>query len=154
MLGVNDVVTAWVRKNLALITACVGVAVLVVAGLYVLNQLQKPKVVIAGTTFLTELKVHDSDKARGLSGREGLADKHAMTFVFDGMGERCFWMKDMRFSIDIAWLDQHKKVVAVEQNVAPETYPQNFCHQGQYVIEFTSGTIQKYGISRGDTAIF
>lgn len=146
--------TAWVRKNLALITACIGVVVLLVGGLYVFSKLQKPKVLISGTTFVTELKVNPADRARGLSGREGLADKQAMTFVFDGVGERCIWMKDMRFSIDIAWLDHQKKIVAVEKNVSPETYPQNFCHQGQYVIEFKSGTLQKYSISSGDTAIF
>jgi uncharacterized membrane protein (UPF0127 family) len=154
MLGANVVVTAWVRKNLALITACIGVAILLVGGLYVFGQLQKPKVLISGTTFVTELQINEADRARGLSGRDELGDKQAMTFVFDSVGERCIWMKDMQFSIDIVWLNEQKKIVAVEQNVTPETYPQNFCHPGQYVIEFKSGTLQKYSISSGDTAIF
>lgn len=146
--------TAWVRKNLALVTACIVVACLIAGGIYVFSQLTKPTVTVSGTKFTTEFKTTAAERTQGLSGRKSINEKHTMLFAFEDMKERCFWMKDMKFSIDIVWLDQSKKVVAVEQNVSPDTYPQNFCHQAQYVVEFRAGSLQKYTISIGDTVIF
>lgn len=145
---------AWVRKNLALLTACIVVVCLIVGGVYVFTQLNKPKLHIAGKTFTTEFKATEAERRQGLSGRKSLSDEHTMTFVFDNMAERCFWMKDMRFNIDIAWLDYNKNIVAIEQNVSPNTYPQNFCHNAQYVVEFNAGVIQNAAIHTGDPVIF
>lgn len=77
----------------------------------------------------------DAEKAKGLGGVENLPAKTALVFPYDQERQLCFWMKDMKFSIDMIWLDTNKKIVAIEENVAPDTYPQTFCHTGQYVIE-------------------
>ncbi len=82
----------------------------------------------------------EQDKALGLSGRQGLPASRGMLFVFDQPAERCMWMKDMKFSIDILWLDTDKKIVAVEKNLSPPTYPNTFCNAGsQYVLEVSAG---------------
>lgn len=91
-------------------------------------------------------------RSKGLSGRESLADHSAMVFVFDAQAERCFWMKDMRFAIDIVWLDSKKHVTAVEKNIQPSTYPSNFCHNGQYVVELKAGQADIASIRVGDPA--
>jgi hypothetical protein len=54
---------------------------------------------------------------QGLSGRESL-DVDGMLFVFDESVIRTFWMKDMRFAIDIIWLNDGK-VIGVENDVQP-----------------------------------
>ena len=57
--------------------------------------------------------VADTPEARqqGLSGRAGLGESEGMLFVFPKDGEYAFWMKDMRFSIDILWLSGNGTIV-------------------------------------------
>lgn len=43
-------------------------------------------------------------REKGLSGREGLGPEEGMYFVFDRPDTYAFWMKDMRFPIDILWI--------------------------------------------------
>lgn len=100
------------------------------------------------------LEVADTAEARqlGLSGRETLQDDAGLLFVFDEPGRQCFWMKDMKFSIDIIWLDANKKIVQLEKNIAPSTYPNTFCaDNAQYVVELKAGQIRDAKIARGQT---
>lgn len=99
-----------------------------------------------------KLEVADTAEARqqGLSGREKLKDDEGLLFVFNQPGRQCFWMKDMKFSIDIIWLDANKKVVQLEKNIAPSTYPNTFCaDNAQYVIELNAGQVRDAKIARG-----
>ena len=41
---------------------------------------------------------------KGLSGRDNLADDEGMFFVFEKSDIYPFWMKDMKFAIDIIWI--------------------------------------------------
>lgn len=91
------------------------------------------------------------DLSKGLGGRSNMPKNHGMLFVYDNAGIHCHWMKDMRFALDMIWLDESKKVIKVQENIAPETYPQNFCPDSpaKYVIELNAGTVyelnrQKY----------
>ena len=84
-----------------------------------------------------------SERTKGLSGRESLAQKSGMLFIFDAAGEQCMWMKNMRFSIDMLWLNEKKDIVKIQNSVAPETYPESFCAPGvKYVIELNSGDVK------------
>lgn len=99
-----------------------------------------------------KLEVADTAEARqqGLSGRAKLKDDEGLLFVFDQTGRQCFWMKDMKFSIDIIWLDANKKVVQLEKNIAPSTYPNTLCaDNAQYVIELNAGQVRDAKIARG-----
>jgi uncharacterized membrane protein (UPF0127 family) len=86
---------------------------------------------------------------KGLSGTKKLSFNQGMIFVYDRQVERCFWMKEMRYNLDIIWVDAVRKVTAVEQNLAPKTYPQKFCHKGKYVIELNAGEAAKANIKQG-----
>ncbi len=43
-------------------------------------------------------------REKGLSGREGLGPDEGMLFIFEKLDTYAFWMKDMRFPIDILWI--------------------------------------------------
>ena len=44
-------------------------------------------------------------RALGLGNRSNIASDQAMLFIFDTSDRYGFWMKDMRFPIDMLWLD-------------------------------------------------
>lgn len=91
-------------------------------------------------------------RVRGLSGRTSLAPFHGMLFSFDEVGRHSIWMKDMRFSIDILWLDEERRIVEIAPQVAPETYPATFAPTtpARYVIELPGGTAQRLGLMVGE----
>lgn len=105
--------------------------------------------------FNVEVVEKKNDLAIGLSGRRYLSSEQGMLFVMGKESRHSFWMKDMYFPIDIVWLDRNLKVVDITENVSPESYPKTFTPTipAYYVIEVLSGSVEKWGIKKSDTAI-
>lgn len=102
--------------------------------------------------------IADTEKTReqGLSGTKSLSPDQAMLFVFDSNNRWAIWMKDMNYPIDIVWLDDSKKVVDFETEVAPDTYPTKSFFpdvDARYVVELKSGTVKKKAIRIGDQVV-
>jgi uncharacterized protein len=72
---------------------------------------------VGNNQYQTEVSRTSEERARGLSFRDELCEDCAMLFVFDDPGQYGFWMKDMRFSLDIFWI-QDGKVIHKESNVS------------------------------------
>lgn len=85
-----------------------------------------------------------------------MAQDQGMLFVFNAPDTVCFWMKDMRFSLDIIWLDAQKEVVHIEKNVSPETFPKTYCPDkpAQYVIELNAGEAARNHLVAGHRLSF
>lgn len=137
------------RLGLAIGMVLVGLG-LVVFGL---RGVLQDKVYIRTPKALIRAEVADDEAERvlGLSGRDGLADNRAMLFVFDEPDIHGIWMKDMKFAIDIVWLDSNKKVISIEPNVTPDTYPKVFEPKSNslYIIELAKNQASKLGIKVG-----
>jgi uncharacterized membrane protein (UPF0127 family) len=103
-----------------------------------------------------QLRVADTKQAQstGLGGRTSMSPNAGMLFSYTGSQKLCFWMKDMHFGLDMLWLDPHRKIVAIRQNVQPATYPRVYCTTGQYVIELKLGEVARSGLHVGQTVHF
>lgn len=109
----------------------------------------------AQSCFPLEIANTDQARVNGLSKRESLPANSGMLFVFEDTAEQCIWMKDMRFALDIIWTNEAKRIIKIEQNVSPGTYPKNFCSdETKYVLEFSSGFAGQYGLKPGDELKF
>ncbi len=102
--------------------------------------------------YNVEIASTDTSRQRGLSGRDGLAPNTGMLFVFSEPGYDCFWMKDMKFDIDMLWFDEYQSLVHVQENASKTTYPSSFCPQAaaSYVLEVPAGTVKQLGLQVGD----
>ena len=95
-------------------------------------------------------------KAKGLSGIDSIPED-GMIFFFFEPATFSFWMKDMRFPIDIIWVSDDNKVSGIEENVpvAEEgisdlDLPKYFSKPNtKIVIELNAGDAKKYGITEG-----
>lgn len=114
------------------------------------------KAIIEGRTYTIEVADTEAEREQGLSGRNSLPADTAMLFIFDQPGQQCFWMKDMQFSLDIIWLDAGRRVVHIEQNVSPSSYPDSFCppKASQYVVELNAGQARQLGLKQGSVMQF
>lgn len=95
-------------------------------------------------------------RQNGLGGRNGLAPDEGMLFIFPKDGKYGFWMKNMKFPIDILWLSASGEVVSMAQNVPPDTYPRVFTPTApaRYVLELPAGYAKAYTVDVGDEVRF
>lgn len=101
------------------------------------------------------------DQKKGLGKRESLPLNEGMLFMFDSTGSYPFWMKDMKFAIDIIWIDENKKVVDIVPNAPPEPNKSDrgltiYKPKGdvKYVLEVNAGLSTLNNIQIGDLAEF
>lgn len=119
-----------------------------------IGQIQSIK--IAGKTLKVDLALTADEQERGLSGRNFLGEDEGMLFVFNQADKYSFWMKDMRFPIDIIWISDDLRVVFLKENVSPETYPEAFTpsQNARYVLEVSAGFSKKENLKPGDRVEF
>src|SRR5438128_1731612 len=87
------------------------------------QQYKADRIVHVGSKNIsTQIAKTDQQLETGLSGRSCIGKDQAMLFVFDKPGYYGFWMKGMRFPIDMIWLSEAKQVVSLEKNVQPASY--------------------------------
>lgn len=103
--------------------------------------------------FNAEVATTDASRTRGLSGRKCIPKDQLMIFEFQQLDKQGFWMKDMKFPIDIIWTDASKRVVYIERNVDPATYPKilRSNEPALYVLEMHAGRSIDLGIDYGQT---
>jgi len=121
----------------------------------------KDTINIRNSTFSVEIADSQSEREKGLSDRESLPIDHAMLFVFEKSDIYSIWMKDMRFAIDIIWIDKNKKIVDISDKVAPEPNKNDrdltiYTPKGdsKYVLEINAGLASLNNIQIGDSVEF
>lgn len=117
----------------------------------------KASIVCLQTTqecFTVGVADKENEKIAGLSNRVNLPEDKGMLFVFEDTEKQCFWMRNMRFNLDIIWLDDQKTITKTKENISPDTYPNSFCGNAKYVLEFNHGFTAKYGLKPGTTLQF
>jgi uncharacterized membrane protein (UPF0127 family) len=87
----------------------------------------------------------------GLSGRHSMPRDQGLLFVFAEPSKQCMWMKDMHFALDMLWLDDQHKIIHIEIDVKPESYPASYCGPSntKYVVELNTDTVDQAGLHDG-----
>lgn len=111
---------------------------------------------IGETDFLASVAVTPEEREQGLSNTSELPAGVVKLFVFDFSDEWGIWMKDMNYPIDIIWLNEEKRVVHVEHQIPPESYPMVFRSllPALYVIEVSAGLATTMGLVLDDKIEF
>lgn len=121
-----------------------------------LSKTQANTVTINNHTFKVEPVTTSEKQQLGLSGRESLAQDQGMLFVFEESDYHTFWMKNMKFPIDIIFINEDDEIVSIAENAKPpasdnETLP--LYKSGgpvNTVLEINAGLSEKYDIQVGD----
>jgi uncharacterized membrane protein (UPF0127 family) len=108
-----------------------------------------------GVTLQVQIADTKPLQTRGLMFQEKLPYDQGMLFVFD-VGVHSMWMLNMQFALDVIWFDEQGKVVHIQKDAQPcksalETVACTFTNgngkPSKYVLEVTSGFVDKFGIS-------
>ena len=117
-----------------------------------------PTVTIGGASFTVDLADTPETRFQGLSGRPVLEEGTGMLFVFQEERQHTFWMKDMRFPLDMIWINADcaiADIIADVPNPPPDqkdgalpTYSPSA--PGTFVLELNAGVAAASGLQTGD----
>ncbi len=109
-----------------------------------------------GTSISLELATTPEQIATGLAGRGSLCESCGMLFIFPEPAQRTFWMRGMRFPLDIIFLDSDYTVLNMAENLQPcesgnscAVYASN--GSSPYVLEVNAGFARKHNIAGGSS---
>ncbi|MCL4437535.1 DUF192 domain-containing protein [Patescibacteria group bacterium] len=112
-------------------------------------------VTIDGHQFGVKVAVSSSDQEKGMSIFNSLPQDEGMLFLFPSYSYYGFWMKNMKFPIDIIWINEDK-IAGIQENAPvenlpdyqlPNYYPPEAINK---VLEINAGLSQEYGFKVGD----
>lgn len=137
-------------------TGVIVVVLALVIGVWFRFNVTYPTVVIGDTKIFVELAQTQAEKELGLSNRPGLEQDEGMLFINDRPGFYTFWMKDMKFDLDIIWIDHTGRVVHIEEYVSPYDYPETYVSDepAQYILEVNGGISDDADLEVGDYVEF
>lgn len=116
---------------------------------------KNPTATINNHTFGLSVADSQREKEIGLSETESLAKNQGMIFIFDKPDYYSFWMKNMKFPIDIIYINKDK-IVTIQTNVQPPTSPTesliiySSTEPSDKVLEIQAGLSKKYNFKKGD----
>jgi uncharacterized protein len=123
------------------------------------NGYRQVNITVNGLVLVADIAATDEQRTKGLSVKVRLAENEAMLFVFDNEAGHTFWMKNMKFPIDIIWIDTDKTVVHIEHNLQPcssellcPTYKP--IDDSLYVLETVGGFAERHDIVKGTVVEF
>lgn len=107
-------------------------------------------------TINAEIAKTSGQQDKGLGGRKCIGADQGMLFAFEKPDYYQFWMKDMKFAIDIVWISENKTVNDVSANISPKSYPKTFTSKSKskYVLELQANRAQKLNITEGTNLQF
>ena len=103
--------------------------------------------------FVIELASTANSRQRGLMGRATLAAHRGMLFLYAEEAPRRFWMRNVRFPIDILYLDADWRIVERVVDAPPclsmpcAEYPSG--QPARYVLELPAGSSDRLGLTVG-----
>jgi uncharacterized protein len=83
------------------------------------NRYLQARVIVNGFELTADLAITHDQKAEGLAVKDHLKENEGMLFVYEQPSRQTFWMKGMKFPIDIIWLDNNGTVVHIEHTLKP-----------------------------------
>lgn len=147
------------KKIFALIIILFGILLGIVVAQNYLSKNNSP-FSKTGTIAINEQKIKldiadtDEKKEIGLSNKENIPNDRGMLFTFDKPDYYSFWMKNMKFPIDIIFI-KDGTIVTIFENVNPPASSEQSTpiyqpkSPADMVLEINAGLSSKYGFKEG-----
>ncbi|MBI2031388.1 MAG: DUF192 domain-containing protein [Candidatus Levybacteria bacterium] len=115
-----------------------------------------PTVIIGNQKFKLYVVKEPKDQQIGLSKYENIPQDYGMLFIFDKADYHSFWMKKMKFPIDIIYI-RNDQIVTILKNISPpktefESIPiYKPTVPADRVLEINAGLAEKYNFKEKDS---
>lgn len=146
-------VLSLIRDNLKLAIGALVVFIVVVLLISLLLSRKNATVTINDQEFNVKVAKTEAQKQKGLSGANSIGEKDGMLFIFDTPDHYSFWMKDMKFPIDIIYINGDKVVTVIRNAPTQDLKTYQPESPSDKVLEIQAGLSEKYKIDKGSSVI-
>lgn len=111
---------------------------------------------VGGISVRVVLAETQTQRVQGLSDKERIGEREGMLFIFPKQDYHGIWMKDMKFPIDVLWINDAYQIVHIVTDMDPSSYPEVYSPKlkAKYVLELPAGFVQRYSISESSYVAF
>ena len=105
-------------------------------------------------TYYVEAAITKEQMSEGLMNRKELRSDSGMIFILQGQEDIAMWMKDTYIPLDMLFVNQQGKIIAIYENAEPlstKLIRPTITEPLGAVIELNGGDIAKNNIKVGDT---
>jgi uncharacterized membrane protein (UPF0127 family) len=96
-----------------------------------------------------EVATTPAQREQGLMFREKMGPNEGMLFIFEGPASVCMWMKNTLLPLSVAFMDEHGKIVNIE-DMKPQTLDSHCSAKlVRYALEMNQGWFRQKGIKPG-----
>jgi uncharacterized membrane protein (UPF0127 family) len=111
-------------------------------------------ILVGGHPLEVDVAATEEERRIGLMGREPLPENTGMLFVYEEPEMLRFWMKNVKFPIDIGFFDRKKTLIQVETMPANKTTEYKSYRPAMYALEVSAGWFSKHQVNLGDKLEF
>jgi hypothetical protein len=143
------------KNNILFIGLIILLFIILLAIVYYKNLSEIKTIVINEKEYVVEIARSAKSQTMGLSKRESMGEIDGMLFIYENPGIQSFWMNQMKFDIDIVWI-QDGKVVGIDKNISHKYQDVHYTslEKVDMVLELGSGVTDKDNINIGDIVYF
>lgn len=118
-------------------------------------QFEKATLILGKKTITVELAKTDEQRSYGLMNLNKMEKNQGMLFIFEDEAQRSFWMKDTFIDLSIAFFDQNKKIIDLQEMKATTMLQANLptydsSKPAMYALEMNKGWFERNRIKIGD----
>lgn len=112
-----------------------------------------------GTRVVAEVARSDAERLLGLIFKEKLPENMGMLFAFEEPDYHRLWTKNVRFPIDLIWLDSDRRIIGWEINLLPcrqdpcPTYAPKQ-QKALYALEIPTGFVKQHRLKTEMVVVF
>jgi len=100
--------------------------------------------------ILVEIPENSEEQSTGLMNREEINENQGMLFIYDEPQHLSMWMKNVKFSIDIIFVNNRKIIENVIKNAEPlSSTLYNSKGPCKYAVEVIAGFTDTYRVEKG-----
>lgn len=122
------------------------------------NAAEPKQVCFSDRCVNVEVVATQEARAKGLQERTSMPADQGMLFIFPDNGLYDFWMKDTLIPLDMIWINEHFKIVSIQEGVLPcaaDPCPEyKAADVSRYVLEVNASYARIYGLKVGDEVVF
>lgn len=107
------------KFQILMISVLILIILILITQIFFMQVLSKASIKLKDRTLDVEIADDFSERTKGLQFHEPLKENEGMLFIFQQEGYHRFWMPNMKFPLDILWIDKNFKIIHIERDVPP-----------------------------------
>lgn len=101
------------------------------------------------TKILAEVAADKASRSKGLMFRERLETDQGMLFVYETPAVKCFWMKNTKIPLSVAFIDDSGAIVKIDDLKPFDESPRCSGTPVLFALEMEQGWFERHGIAAG-----